>query len=310
MSRSRLSKPAAPNAWVSRCSRSRKSFRAFIRYYSGMNDRTTPGEESRHRLDKWLWHCGFTRRQLGHAAITGGKVHLNAERVKPAHRSKDCDRLSLSLDGIVGEFEYWVCRDARPAGGAILLSGNTESATTRVQLREQQRLAQISRPRPDARPDKRDRRRSCVCSATRLEPIPILGQGVRIVQSQLLASPAEHRPRGVVPDGGREAGGGQFLRLRLGSQAPRHLAQARVCPQMSTCPASNRTRSAGARWSRARRGRVRARSESASRRVHRRRRRWTRSPRPFGRAGQNEIGDEIARTMRAPFPALRWCRGA
>ena len=33
------------------------------------------------------------------------------------------------------------------------------SAQRRAKLREQQRLARISRPRPDARPDKRERRR-------------------------------------------------------------------------------------------------------------------------------------------------------
>ena len=36
-----------------------------------------------HRLDKWLWHCRFYKtRSTATAAIAGGKVHLNAERVK------------------------------------------------------------------------------------------------------------------------------------------------------------------------------------------------------------------------------------
>jgi ribosome-associated heat shock protein Hsp15 len=34
-----------------------------------------------------------------------------------------------------------------------------DSAERRRRLQEQQRLAHLSRPRPDARPDKRDRRR-------------------------------------------------------------------------------------------------------------------------------------------------------
>ena len=58
------------------------------------------------RLDKWLWHTRFYKtRTLATAAINGGKVHLNAERVKPAHRVRIGDRLSLSLQGIVAEFE-------------------------------------------------------------------------------------------------------------------------------------------------------------------------------------------------------------
>ena len=58
------------------------------------------------RLDKWLWFARFYKtRSLATAAITGGKVHLNAERVKPAHAVRAGDRLTLSLEGIVAEFE-------------------------------------------------------------------------------------------------------------------------------------------------------------------------------------------------------------
>jgi ribosome-associated heat shock protein Hsp15 len=119
-------------------------------------------EESEHRLDKWLWHCRFYKtRSLATASITGGKVHLNAERVKPAHRVRIGDRLSLSLHGIVGEFE--VLGLPKHRGPAAEAQANyletAESAARRIRLREQQRLADLSRPRPEARPDKRDRRR-------------------------------------------------------------------------------------------------------------------------------------------------------
>lgn len=115
-----------------------------------------------HRLDKWLWHVRFYKtRTLATAAINGGKVHLNAERVKPAHRVRIGDRLSLSLQGIVAEFEVLGLPPRRgPASEAQSNYLETPaSALRRSQLREQQRLAQISRPRPEARPDKRDRRR-------------------------------------------------------------------------------------------------------------------------------------------------------
>ena len=115
-----------------------------------------------HRLDKWLWHARFFKtRSLATAAISGGKVHLNAERVKPAHRVRVGDRLSLSLQGIVAEFEVLGLPARRgPAAEAQAYYLETAaSAERRAKLREQQRLAQVSRPRPDARPDKRDRRR-------------------------------------------------------------------------------------------------------------------------------------------------------
>jgi ribosome-associated heat shock protein Hsp15 len=119
-------------------------------------------EDDGHRLDKWLWFCRFYKtRSLATAAIAGGKVHLNAERVKPAHRIRVGDRLSLSLQGIVAEFEVLGLPQRR--GPAAEAQGHyletPDSAKRRDQLREQQRLAQVSRPRPEGRPDKRDRRR-------------------------------------------------------------------------------------------------------------------------------------------------------
>jgi ribosome-associated heat shock protein Hsp15 len=114
------------------------------------------------RLDKWLWQARFYKtRSLATAAINGGKVHLNSERVKPAHRVRIGDSLSLSLQGIVAEFEVRALPSRRgPAAEAQTCYFETPaSATRRATLREQQRLAQASRPRPEARPDKRDRRR-------------------------------------------------------------------------------------------------------------------------------------------------------
>ena len=115
-----------------------------------------------HRLDKWLWHCRFYKtRSLATAAIAGGRVHLNAERVKPAHRIRVADKLSLSLDGMVAEFEVLgLPRRRGPAAEAQSHYLETPaSAQRRLELHAQRRLARLSRPHPEARPDKRDRRR-------------------------------------------------------------------------------------------------------------------------------------------------------
>jgi ribosome-associated heat shock protein Hsp15 len=123
---------------------------------------TTEEKTDSHRLDKWLWHARFFKtRSLAAAAINGGKVHLNAERVKPAHRVRVGDRLNLSLQGIVGEFEVLGLPVRRgPASEALSHYAETSaSAARRVVLKEQQRLANLSRPRSDTRPDKRERRR-------------------------------------------------------------------------------------------------------------------------------------------------------
>ena len=119
-------------------------------------------EAGNQRLDKWLWQARFYKtRSLATAAINGGKVHLNAERVKPAHRVRIGDRLSLSIGGIVAEFEVLGLPQRRgPAAEARAHYAETpESAQRRTVLKEQQRLAEASRPRPEVRPDKRDRRR-------------------------------------------------------------------------------------------------------------------------------------------------------
>jgi ribosome-associated heat shock protein Hsp15 len=123
---------------------------------------TTDEKAGNHRLDKWLWQTRFYKtRSLATAAINGGKAHLNAERVKPAHRVRIGDRISLALQGVVAEFEVigLPSRRGPPAEAQACFAETPASAERRARLREQQRLAQVSRPRPDARPDKRDRRR-------------------------------------------------------------------------------------------------------------------------------------------------------
>jgi len=123
----------------------------------------TAEEGSAHqRIDKWLWHARFFKtRSLATAAIQGGRVHLNSERVKPAHRVRVGDRLSLSIGGVVAEFDVLGLPTRRgPAPEAQAHFQETAaSAERRAALREQHRLADSSRPRPDTRPDKRDRRR-------------------------------------------------------------------------------------------------------------------------------------------------------
>jgi ribosome-associated heat shock protein Hsp15 len=116
----------------------------------------------RHRIDKWLWCTRFfkTRSQAAQA-VGGGKVHVNGERVKPAHHVRIGDRISLTLNGALGEFDVVGLPSRRgPAPEAQSHYAETaESAERRARLREQHRLANMSQPRPDTRPDKRDRRR-------------------------------------------------------------------------------------------------------------------------------------------------------
>lgn len=122
----------------------------------------SPPAESRHRLDKWLWCTRFFKtRAQATQAVTGGKVHLNGERAKPAHSLRVGDRVSLRIQGATAEIDILGLPARRgPATEAQTHYAETpESAERRAKLREQHRLADMSLPRPTARPDKRDRRR-------------------------------------------------------------------------------------------------------------------------------------------------------
>ena len=117
--------------------------------------------DTRHRLDKWLWCARFFKtRGLATTAVTGGRIKVNGERVKPAHDLRVGDRLSLSLNDEPMEVDVLDFPARRgPASEARACYAETpESLKRREVLREQRRLAALTRPRPDTKPDKRERR--------------------------------------------------------------------------------------------------------------------------------------------------------
>ncbi|MET0281706.1 MAG: RNA-binding S4 domain-containing protein [Steroidobacteraceae bacterium] len=117
--------------------------------------------EDRHRLDKWLWHVRFFKtRSLAAAAVSGGRVKLDGERVKPAHALRVGQTVGLSI----GERAVEVVALAMPArrGSApqaqACYAETADSIARGAVHREQRRLAALIRPRPDDKPDKRERR--------------------------------------------------------------------------------------------------------------------------------------------------------
>ncbi|MEO7773094.1 MAG: RNA-binding S4 domain-containing protein [Steroidobacteraceae bacterium] len=114
-----------------------------------------------HRIDKWLWFTRFFKtRSAAAQAVTGGKVHVNGERVKPAHRVRIGNRLSVTLQSETHEIEVLALPARRgPAGEAQACYQESEaSAHRRLAHREQRRIAELSQPKSDSRPDKRERR--------------------------------------------------------------------------------------------------------------------------------------------------------
>ena len=113
------------------------------------------------RLDKWLWHTRFFKtRSLATAAVGGGKVKVNGERVKPAHAVRTGDRLTLSIQQQVLDIDVlaFPVRRGTAKEAQACYAQTPESLQRNVVLREQHRLAALSRPHSDTRPDKRERR--------------------------------------------------------------------------------------------------------------------------------------------------------
>lgn len=120
-----------------------------------------PDQEDRHRIDKWLWHVRFFRtRSLATAAVNGGKVKVDGERVKPAFALRTGQLVGITLEQRSIEVTVTDLPDRRgPAAHAQRCYQETASSAERAaRYGEQRRLAVLARPQPDHRPDKRERR--------------------------------------------------------------------------------------------------------------------------------------------------------
>ena len=113
------------------------------------------------RLDKWLWAARFFKtRALATEAVSGGKVHLNDNRVKPGREVKVGDQLTIQRGGYAFEIVVLaINKQRRPAKEAQLLFEESEdSIKAREEQAENQRLANSGQSFSDHRPNKRERR--------------------------------------------------------------------------------------------------------------------------------------------------------
>lgn len=122
---------------------------------------TEPGGDERHRIDKWLWHVRlFKARSQATDAVSGGRVKLDGDRVKPAHAVRIGQRVSVTLDARAIEVTVTglPLRRGSATQAQACYTETAASAERSATLREQRRLAALTRPQPDHRPDKRERR--------------------------------------------------------------------------------------------------------------------------------------------------------
>ncbi len=118
-------------------------------------------DDDQQRLDKWLWAARFFKtRPLAAQAISGGKVHLNGERVKPSRNVKPGDQLQITR----GQFEFKLTivglnKNRRPAveAQALYLEDET-SVEKRKQLAQSLKILNANMPHSEKRPSKKQRR--------------------------------------------------------------------------------------------------------------------------------------------------------
>ncbi|MFZ2725305.1 MAG: S4 domain-containing protein [Methylococcaceae bacterium] len=115
------------------------------------------------RLDKWLWAARFFKtRSLAAEAIAGGKVHVNAQRVKASKEIKIGAQLSISKERYMWQITVLALSSQRkPAKEAVLLyEESLESIAKRQQQLQEERLHRELFPfdYTAIKPNKKDRR--------------------------------------------------------------------------------------------------------------------------------------------------------
>jgi ribosome-associated heat shock protein Hsp15 len=121
-------------------------------------------QDDKIRLDKWLWAARFFKtRALAVDAITGGKVHVDGQRVKPSREA----RLGQKIEVRTGEVERTVIvrglssRRGPASEAALLYQETAESLAKREEYaarRREERHLFGERANGEGRPTKKDRR--------------------------------------------------------------------------------------------------------------------------------------------------------
>ncbi len=118
--------------------------------------------EDKVRLDKWLWAARFFKtRGLASSAVSGGKVHVNGARAKPAKHVQVGDELRVRL----GPYDWFVTvravaeRRGNAKDAQLLYDESREGRAARERLAEAHKIAPAPTYQGKGRPTKKDRRK-------------------------------------------------------------------------------------------------------------------------------------------------------
>lgn len=118
-------------------------------------------QESKCRLDKWLWAARFFKtRSLATAAIETAKVHLDGDRVKPAKELRVGQCIRIRTRDIEVEVLVLALSNVRKGApeAALLYQETAESKTQREQAKITGLTDYAQRERGAGRPTKRQLR--------------------------------------------------------------------------------------------------------------------------------------------------------
>ena len=132
----------------------------------------TKTPDSAMRLDKWLWTARFfNTRVLAAAAVAGGKVKLNGERVKAAKAVRVNDALHIAI----GPYEYAVrvlalsARRGPAPQAALLYAENESSQAARKAMASRLAAERQHAIHTNGRPSKKQRRQIIRLKKSRIE---------------------------------------------------------------------------------------------------------------------------------------------
>lgn len=113
------------------------------------------------RLDKWLWAARlYKTRSIAKEAIEGGKVHLNGQRCKPGREPRvgDVIKLRAGWDERIVVVQALTDKRQKAELAQQLYRETPESTRAREEAAASRKALRGALPRPDHRPDKKQRR--------------------------------------------------------------------------------------------------------------------------------------------------------
>lgn len=113
------------------------------------------------RLDKWLWAARFFKtRAIAREMVQGGKVQYNGQRSKPSKQVELGAIITIPQGFDVKHVIVEVVSDQRRNAtlAQTMYDETPESIEQREKNKEARSLAAFHSPKPDSRPDKKQRR--------------------------------------------------------------------------------------------------------------------------------------------------------